>query len=1820
MYNPSLIVKFGNKFTQNDLESYIKNYFDLSIIESTKSILFDLEELEWISSEEITFLFAWIRKVNILKKQLTILLPFSESKFPNDDADVLERRIFIKYYMWNIWEMYKIGVKYSNFENTSDINNLINRYKASKIGKKVLPFKTISLGKSKGRKVDLRYKEIIKQDDGNDIFFLKRNLRDLLDENDCYTPFENKVISEIITRELVMNSMEHSGADECYFTTTLKSKWKGSSVNSDKFQDQFLKEKEPETLYFYRDKSKCKDIIANTVKTIDKNKLPDRKKADLNKIPAYNIFKNQAHLEFTFLDFGRGIHNTLKEQFDISIHHHKSEVTEYLSDDFDKQDEHSKIIEYAFLLESSKEPFGRDLEYNNLIPRGLYFLIDMIRRYKGLLVIRSGNGKLIYDFSDDILVLKGEEPFIERKYLSKEAIIHTVDNCFFDGTMVSIVIPEKKKDTFKKSGVRVDNLGLNKYVYNRENSETFPRKLFQTKEFHYLSLSFVFNVAETNVDYRIYNSKIGILSIVFSKIYEKLNELMHRNCVLFIDFECLPDRNNILRILLYLSNSPLVNELTKVIVLNLDETEFSYIKAYAKDVINENTAFLFKPIPCLNLNSNLAAIEIDNIKWIGIRNKNDEIILTNLFFGNLESSNISNIEDKWLAEGNIFSKFDDRVYSIFDNYTELISIANQKKRDEVLKWIKYIMNDMKKKYPDYYFLTSKGTYQKDYLTLYEPLHFKYTARYFAEYLLDSYIQNEITILEKHSSFNFSTPDTLEKIKKKREIKFDKILAVTVSSQLIAVEMRNIIREKTKYILLLNDSFFIRKYNLLRPNDNKINSDSLQLSHISIVCNSDNTNNSYNPDFENDCPELIKLASYLSFENEKPFSEIKERDKILIVNDVISTGSLIERLKIGIENQKGVVKSVLTIADTRNRNTTSDLEHECIFFDNLTNSEDINFENRIISLVSTEKDIDFQIKKLKNKPSYVTKVKRINPILNTIITSKEANSEKIKIIYEEPEKLINTETFSSEIFKIGHYKQNLSCNSYFTDMHKLFYAEKGRRLLTIIKKELEQKSSLFNITTTSQIKQNLHIISKNIENLIELLPNLRDNNNLKDTLSSIKAFINEKPNLPSVLQIPYSPDLIFHPVYSGIEEVTEDVFYDVFGTDKANVISMQRYETRNGWRFPFPSERLSLLAKNQKVLIIDSGALSGQSLVQLIDSISFLEVSRIDVITVIGRLDDFQREFYSKLRSIKVKMHESTNSEENNEAVINLNVLFGINLHIPSYHSEDVCPFCKELKNLELLKSNNNLPHETNEYIRFRKNEIKQRKSDDKLNISYIPKIKKLNLIDSKNIFLMRDRLGKVDSYRFYEEYFYFFDNNIYEKFDSIEDLFLSENKEDLKNIELILICILHEPNLIGLLKDLLRNVYLVCYELIERILTKNNSFDNLFYDWSHYSLFRLFVVFKDDALTFYSKDTFNSILIFIQNDVISINFLSYLISKELYKFETNQEKNNTPDIIALLEQLSDDLTTDRTNIQGRMINNFRVQYQPDPTLTVLKSFQNLHTFYVKKITQDNHGELTNLLSQVYYAITVHIDDTSYIDFLNDIKAIKKILNDDIYRYLLVIQKDKSIKKIYEKNYAILFESENNIYSELTNMFEIYDSIENENIDRKIKKIQQIAQLLDKFQNDFLTNLKADSFLTICKNQICCVYDVICKKLRTKVLPANLTIRHDKLSKDFSIDLQKEVFENFINEIFKNIISHSIKESNEKITLEISNQKRGADNILIFEQNTPFLNPMGVVGGTINIIQNILNIFLGNSNFSVDHDPNYKISITFKNIERNVKGY
>jgi len=1110
------------------------------------------------------------------------------------------------------------------------------------------------------------------------------------------------------------------------------------------------------------------------------------------------------------------------------------------------------------------------------------------------------------------------------------------------------------------------------------------------------------------------------------------------------------------------------------------------------------------------------------------------------------------------------------------------------------------------------FLASNGSWQTKYLSLYEMLHDKYIAKYCAKLLLEDYIDQNYEIIKKVID-DAETPEEIHQILYKK-LAFTKIVTVTVSSQLIGVALRNIVRDNEQY-------YFLRK---------PLESNRLKAS-----------------------PLLLRLSSYYSFDEEKQFREISTNDRVLIVNDVISTGNLVYSLLSKIEKRGASMKAVFSIADTRVpekhllQNTLGEsingarVEESPYHFGTLVQ------EKSFFSLVKRYGSGN-EIRKFKRPYTGNSEIKRINPLLNTIVELETRHSEEKRILFPKPEDILKDAIIDEEHFKIGHFRQNLSHNGYLTDMHHVFSTDgddsSGKKLLYAIKGRLDSFLSEQPISND--------ILNSIIQNFDWLKQTNSLDEEFKKAHSATLKFTQQFKSKHKNDTVNFKPDYIFFPPFSGIEQLEEQTLHECFGTPIENIICLQRFDTSKGWRFPFPAKWYNHLTKDKTILILDSGSLTGESLVQLVDSVTFLDVKDITVLSTITRIDDFYREFYSRIKFTKVKtlqVDENITSEQRlhqHEHIVPLNIVFGTNLNIPVFPSKISCPFCEELAELKYYvdKAIITEPSDyTLAYIKDRQNELREINLEglESYTIPYYFPVVKLNgvaqleKVDSLEVFLMRDRIGRIDSYRFFKDYFYYFDTL---KTD-IQNLGL-HTKQNLRKIELVLSLILHEPKLFRTINDLLIDIREYCEELIDDVVFKKKlSVTELVYYWNEYALIRLSVVLFPSR--FKKASTWTSVFEFSLSNKRALNYLSFLLWEgflEKSKIITNQ------DYIDIVSVFSDDLDNNNSNDSlifsnrdfRKIIKGITNKFAITKVKSLNDAYFNLRKFFFGQTSSSSHNEFIKSLTKFESLVkNVEKTDEDIPSMLNLAESISNYLYVGVLENLTYIKNNDKVKKYHKLNYDTFFGSKG-VYSELVDLLKFINVIIGDQ--NKIISNQEFPRLLQLFEvtnefyihylhessifNRYCKEYKADflnvfssSFSTsseiiranvdnktiiVCDTVIMSV-DLVIGKLSIK----DALIEFNKLEVDDTVYLciTKTFLEKLIDEIFINALKHS---PGDTVDVDIYIYKLETSIVLRFHQNViraDYSNPETIYA--------ILQEFCGNGNVHISDDENgYTIEAIF----------
>jgi orotate phosphoribosyltransferase len=756
-------IKFDRKATLEKFNQIIEVEWAKSL--NAKKLIFDFEKTEWISSKTLSLIFAWINHIRIIKPDCFIEVGIpSLSPMEGDTEDSREnreRRAASLIYTFDIKKSCNL------FSNSLIGNTAINSSKFSNQDsnwRKIKPFETIDLKnfrdiknirKNLPEKVSEVFKEVLKR---------KEEIYNLLQDFNSHTPFENRTLSHLITVELLLNSAQHTKEDKCYFSVILNNKFTKEQTERKLKQKKAFEYSQSNNIS-YEEALKITQVEEKTINdryeySIDtllkRNIENDWDEIVLNffkKNPNDKLYKNISYLEFTFLDFGDGIPKTLKEKY--LIEKDKEKIKRQLSKNHRQiSNLDTKILEYAFLLSTSKNDFIENIEIQDFVPRGLYFLIDIVRRYRGLITINSKKGEIFYDFS--------------KNYIANEAVIHSSSTREFPGTFINILIPEATNEDLTISAVNPDEK-----FYQQKHKDSIVVKEFIAKEYHpiYISVLDILNNAYLNS-----NDQIGVYNYLFNDLNNILDKYQEKNCIIYLDFAAVDISFITQKIFFYLTNTPKVNLKTNIVILNVTSRK---LLEDAQSAIMKSEPFLFRPIPCIFYENNNK-----DIIWIGIKKIEDQHFLNTLLNSKekvidlkkvrhpeVDTLNGNFISVIWQEEDENFGKisienslpalkeidFNNCIYA----ETELIkSIESPKSNQPQILLEK----------ANTFFHTAGGYYQKKFLRFYDLLF------YSADEGLNYSYRIAINLFNKWMFDNGTIP------------KVDFILSVTLSGQLLAKDI------------------------------------------------------------------------------------------------------------------------------------------------------------------------------------------------------------------------------------------------------------------------------------------------------------------------------------------------------------------------------------------------------------------------------------------------------------------------------------------------------------------------------------------------------------------------------------------------------------------------------------------------------------------------------------------------------------------------------------------------------------------------------------------------------------------------------------------------------------------------------------------------------------------------------------------------------------------------------------------------------------------------------------------------------------------------
>lgn len=863
------------------------------------------------------------------------------------------------------------------------------------------------------------------------------------------------------------------------------------------------------------------------------------------------------------------------------------------------------------------------------------------------------------------------------------------------------------------------------------------------------------------------------------------------------------------------------------------------------------------------------------------------------------------------------------------------------------------------------------------------------------------------------------------------------------------------------------------------------------------------------EYSTELPKLIRLASYYSFFEEVQFKNIVAGDKVLVVNDVISTGNLIKDIHDSISSigkddkdlKPASVSCVLSVVDSRvpEKNIDPVKHKKSIYFDLQSDfSEDL-----FISLAKKE------IKKYKENPYPEKKLVRINPILNARITIESRHSEEDKIAFKNAKDFLKKIPIDS--MAIGHFSQNSLHHPYFF-LPEEFFKEQGTegkigvKLVNSIYKEIINKEEKYDLDFYAKSILYQLMSFNNLLKNYEDGPNFpvdKFKNELINHLERAKKLAKQKKSKKNQkTPILKEDDFVFYPVFSGIEKLEIEDIQDIFKVYWRNIIPLQRFDTNKGWRFIIPQKSLNNRLKGKKALIIDMGSFTGDSIIQMIDTLCVFELKKIIVISLVGRLEDFDREFFSRIREMKVKILNShSNSRPLPESIIEntiapVNIYFGTNLHIPPSQSTKVCEHCQEI---ELLKEYRDIKEfQITPAISYIEARLKQLSLQHVNNISvqcpsYFPK-KNDGRFDVLTFFTIRDHLGKIDGYRFYTDYYYFFDE-------------LKENDKDekyKKNIEAIIAVTLHEKHLVKTIENQLPDVKQKIVRYINNILNKPQGIKSLYYDWNSISILEAHFLFNK-SVELFEKDNFLKFLNFIaKNSVNPSSDYSLIAFKmaEVYcnnKVGTYYYQNHLIKSVKEIWQSIEDDTSVKFYTLIAKFNRIIVNDEMAGGTEEVKPFYFLFAVYDETSAyKPSHSDLANPIDNLYDSIVaqnIHhsLSDNDFdIQFRKQYEYSKSELQDLLLNIEGVIRYLSSLNKLFKSNK--LAPDYLGGEKSLKNYLSKIDFIINENPDLKIH-LPTIQKILFEIRTEYFTPSKSLSFYSLWKSNSYISLSYVWEKLR-----------------------------------------------------------------------------------------------------------------------------
>jgi len=602
-------IDIPKKFTEKHIGPFMHNFYNLFKSDINYDYIFDFTNAEWIANQNLLLLSSIVKYLYNSDKKFKIKLL--------DFQNLNKRKVEQVCELWYIWKFISIFDKkeydFLNYIETIGNDTLKNLCKKFEINISkytseeyytlyedqfsVIPF--VSLNYIKNAVYENTMNAQLKP-----VYELNDNINNQLIARECSHPFISKTISAIITKELYDNFLDHFEKEKSLFKSSQDWAFMSISLKKKHHVDNQI-----------RFKKNFKEEEIDIVKSFFFDSKQMR-------------YKNEDIIQFSFIDFGAGIVETLKEQF--------KKENQIIQSNLFAQIEDNDVLQYAFKYNSSRNPILDKYEkINQYIPRGLFDLLVIVKRYNGLLFVRSNYGKILYNFSESNKISNSISFFDKQKIE------------YFPGTYISIYIPAWRKDNkFDKSVIQPE--------FQSMNVEHKPRKSQN------INLFSIISELSTDPDIR-YKSLIDQLS-------QKLKYNEDINLLTYISFFGVTDRSLIEKTIFFLIGSYGINQHNSIIIVYppskniIDEINNEILELDEDSVIQD---YKINPIPLIYLDIENQKI---NMNWIGIFNEEDKNKLNDLL-SDIHSVLLTDLKDGYKAVGNT------NIIDKYGNFSSRLPIA-----------------------------------------------------------------------------------------------------------------------------------------------------------------------------------------------------------------------------------------------------------------------------------------------------------------------------------------------------------------------------------------------------------------------------------------------------------------------------------------------------------------------------------------------------------------------------------------------------------------------------------------------------------------------------------------------------------------------------------------------------------------------------------------------------------------------------------------------------------------------------------------------------------------------------------------------------------------------------------------------------------------------------------------------------------------------------------------------------------------------------------------------------------------------------------------